>query len=155
MGVGDNLKELSKQDRNGTRTSQDIERKYNFKDMQKKVEKVENSMNSMTNVDEALSLISTNPVQNKIVTQELNKKVDNEEGKGLSENNLTDELLETITSAINNMFSGNYEDLSNKPTIPSIDGLATTEELNEKMTNVYTKEEIDKMFENLGKEETS
>lgn len=42
-------------------------------------------------VDDHLSLESTNPVQNKIVAQELYKKVDTEDGKGLSTNDYTTE----------------------------------------------------------------
>ena len=42
-------------------------------------------------VDNRLSFESTNPVQNKIVTQALDSKVDKEVGKGLSTNDFTNE----------------------------------------------------------------
>lgn len=45
--------------------------------------------------------------------------VKKEPGKGLSTNDLTDELKEKILNAGDSSFSGNYEDLYNKPTIPS------------------------------------
>lgn len=51
-------------------------------------------------VDSALSTTSENPVQNKVITVELNKKVD------------TEDLAAVATS-------GSYNDLSNKPTIDS------------------------------------
>lgn len=46
-----------------------------------------------TTVDSELNGISTNPVQNKTVYESLLNKVDKENGKGLSQNDLTDELL--------------------------------------------------------------
>jgi len=45
----------------------------------------------------------------------LANKVDKIEGKGLSTNDLTDELKEKILNAGDSSFSGNYEDLTNKP----------------------------------------
>lgn len=47
----------------------------------------------------------------------LRKKVDVVAGKGLSTNDFTDELKEKLMNAGNSSFSGNYEDLTNKPTI--------------------------------------
>lgn len=44
-----------------------------------------------------------------------NKKVDKVEGKGLSTNDLTDELKNKILNAGDSSFSGNYNDLINKP----------------------------------------
>ena len=46
-----------------------------------------------TTVDSELNGTSTNPVQNKTVYESLLNKVDKENGKGLSQNDLTDELL--------------------------------------------------------------
>lgn len=51
-------------------------------------------------VDSALSTTSENPVQNKVITVEVNKKANTED-------------LATVAT------SGNYNDLSNKPTIPT------------------------------------
>lgn len=42
-------------------------------------------------VDSSLSTTSTNPVQNKVITEELNKKVNSEAGKGLSTNDFDNE----------------------------------------------------------------
>lgn len=45
----------------------------------------------------------------------LSNKVDKVEGKGLSTNDLTDELKQKILNAGDSSFSGNYNDLINKP----------------------------------------
>lgn len=52
-------------------------------------------------------------------------KVDEVEGKGLSTNDFTDELKEKLLNAGNSSFSGDYNDLTNKPT------LITEEDINE------------------------
>ena len=57
-------------------------------------------------VDSALSTTSQNPVQNRVITNALNEKAD------------SSDLAAVATS-------GSYDDLSNKPTIPSISGLQT------------------------------
>ena len=60
---------------------------------------------------------------------ELNNKVDKVDNKGLSTNDLTDELKgkydTAYTHSQSNHFDGNYNNLTNKPNIPSINGLAT------------------------------
>lgn len=50
---------------------------------------------------------------------ELNNKVEKVEGKGLSTNDLTNDLLEKINNAGDSSFNGDYNNLTNKPTIPS------------------------------------
>lgn len=45
----------------------------------------------------------------------LNGKVDKVEGMGLSHNDLTDELKQKILTAGDSSFTGNYNDLTNKP----------------------------------------
>lgn len=42
-----------------------------------------------------------------------------EEGKGLSTNDFTDELKQKVLDAGDSTFTGNYDDLNNKPFIPS------------------------------------
>ena len=61
----------------------------------------------------------------------LEKKVDKVEGKGLSTNDLTNELLEKINSAGSSSFSGSYTDLTNKPTLNGvqINGTMTSQDL--------------------------
>ena len=59
------------------------------------------------NVDSTLSTTSTSPVQNKTITVELNKKVDSTS-------------LSTVAT------SGNYNDLTGKPTIPTVNNSTIT-----------------------------
>lgn len=77
---------------------------------------------------------------NQIVKTELNKKVDAVDGKGLSTNDLTDELLTKIQNAGDSSFSGSYNDLTDKPTIPS----KTSELTNDSgyITDVSDKEDV-------------
>ena len=44
------------------------------------------------------------------------------------------------------LFSGNYNDLTNKPTIPSIDGLATTDYVDNAVSNIVLTSEGGKKF---------
>lgn len=55
--------------------------------------------------DSQLSLESDNPVQNKVVTKELEKKVTAVEGKGLSSNDFTNEYKEQIDSLKDTSFT--------------------------------------------------
>lgn len=61
----------------------------------------------------------------------LNNKVDKVAGKGLSTNDLTDELLEKLNNAGDSSFSGAYSDLTGKPTLDGteITGTLTSEGL--------------------------
>lgn len=99
-------------------------------------------------IDTATSTTSTNAVQNKVITAALNKKVDAVSGKGLSTNDYTaaektklagiaekaevnvqsdwsatdtssDAFIKNKPSLATVATSGSYNDLSNKPTIPS------------------------------------
>lgn len=86
----------------------------------KKLDGIATGANNTT-VDDTLYSWSTNPVQNKVVTDALSKKAD-----GTTLNSHTGDTTVHITSAErtawNNKsnFSGNYNDLTNKPTIPSV-----------------------------------
>lgn len=46
-------------------------------------------------------------------------------------------------------FDGDYNSLTNKPTIPSIDGLASEDYVDDKISNTYTKNEVDNKFSTL------
>lgn len=90
---------LPKQDRNGVRTPTDLERKYNLGKTNTKVVVIESKVNDLekrTKVDNELSNDSVNAIQNKVVTEALNNKVDKEEGKQLSSNDFTNEDKESI-----------------------------------------------------------
>jgi hypothetical protein len=100
------MKELKRQDRNGTRTSEELRRRYKFKDIELTADEVE-YLKQFIEVDSFLSTSSIHPVQNKIVTAALNNKVNTEAGKGLSSNDFTDtekEKLEdlSITEGLTN-----------------------------------------------------
>lgn len=85
------MKQLSRQDRNGTRTSEELRRRYQFQDIDYTKEEIE-KLKTQLITDDHLSNTSTNPVQNKVITEALNNKVNKESGKGLSSNDFTDEL---------------------------------------------------------------
>lgn len=81
-------------------------------------------------VDSSLSTTSTNAVQNKVITTELNKKANDNQTFTVSkerENLSSGESISTVFGKISKWFSdlkavafsGSYTDLSNKPTIPS------------------------------------
>jgi hypothetical protein len=72
-------------------------------------------------VDSALSTTSENPVQNKVITTELNKKVNS-------------------SSLANVATSGSYNDLSDKPTIPTVDNAMSTTSENPVQNKVITVE---------------
>lgn len=50
-----------------------------------------------------------------LLKEKFSNKVDKVEGKGLSTNDLTNELLNKINNAGDSSFTGNYNDLTNKP----------------------------------------
>lgn len=95
------IKNLSRQDRNGTRTSEELRRRYQFQDINYTKEEIAR-MKAELIVDEHLSNESTNPVQNRTVTQALNNKVNKENGKDLSSNDFTDEYKQKVDSATSN-----------------------------------------------------
>lgn len=86
-----------------------------------------------------------------IFTQKELKTGSSTEYKVLSDNNLTDALVEKINNAGDSTFSGNYEDLTNKPDLSTyakttdmntaitsaVTGLASEEYVNNKITAVY------------------
>ena len=100
------IKNLSRQDRNCTRNSEELRRRYQFKNINYTKEQIE-ELKMQVVTDDHLSIESKNPIQNRVVTQalndkinrgELNGKVDKEEGKGLSSNDFTDEEKSSIAA---------------------------------------------------------
>jgi len=81
-------------------------------------------------VDDALSSTSTNPVQNRVITEKFASKADNKQIFTQAEsraNIVSGENISTIFGKITKWFSdmktvafsGDYQDLSNKPDIPT------------------------------------
>jgi hypothetical protein len=89
------MKQLKRQDRNGTRTSEELRRRYKLNEIEPTAEEVE-EIKKLIVVDSALSTTSTNSVQNKVVTEALNNKVNKEAGKGLSTNDFTNTLYDKL-----------------------------------------------------------
>ena len=82
---------IAKQDRNGTRTTADVERRYKLGVIPEIEDDVDDLKGKMV-VDSYLSTTSTNSVQNRVITENLNNKVTKENNKGLSTNDFTNEL---------------------------------------------------------------
>jgi hypothetical protein len=85
------IKKLARQDRAGSRTSEELRRRYQFNDIDYTKEEID-ELKKKVITDDHLSNTSTNPVQNKVITEALNNKVNKESGKGLSSNDFTDAL---------------------------------------------------------------
>ena len=98
------MKNLKRQDRNGTRTTADIERKYKLGQIDYTAQEIE-EMKKKIVVDSSLSASSSNAIANSAVTQALNTKVSKETGKGLSTNDFTDDDKEKLNSATANQHS--------------------------------------------------
>lgn len=105
------MKELKRQDRNGTRTSEELRRRYKFDNIELTMDEVE-ILKNLIKVDNALSITSTNPVQNKIITEALNHKVNVIDGMGLSSNDFTDTLKEKLDSIEENAEENIIESIS-------------------------------------------
>lgn len=102
------MKNLKRQDRNGSRTTTDIERKYKLGQIDYTAEEIEELKKKIV-VDSSLSASSNNAIANSAVTIALNNKVSKETGKGLSTNDFTDADKEKLDDAVNN-----YHTHSNK-----------------------------------------
>lgn len=91
-----------KHDRNGVRTPTDVIRRHKLGLIEPTAEEVE-ELKSERVVDSSLSTTSTNPVENRAITTNINSlarnlgnKIDKVEGKGLSTNDFTNEYKEAI-----------------------------------------------------------
>ncbi len=103
---------------------------------------------SNVTVDNVLSSTSTNPVQNKVIKSELDKKAEkNEIPTNLSSLN-EDETHMTVTAEEKKKwdgksdFDGDFESLKNKPKIP--DAIVVDAELNETSTNAIQNQAVAK-----------
>lgn len=86
---------MERQDLNGYRKPEDVPRRWNLSKIELNSEDIEKLKEEVI-CDDHLSITSTAPVQNKVITASLNNKVTKEEGKGLSSNDFTDEDAESI-----------------------------------------------------------
>lgn len=104
------MKTLSKQDRTVARTPQDVERRHRLGLIETTAQDVEDLKDDNI-VDSALSITSTHPVENRVITQALANKVNAEEGKGLSSNNFTDEYIKKINESTGSSHSHDNKDV--------------------------------------------
>lgn len=121
-------KKLARQDRNGSRTPKDLEQRYRFGEIELTAEELEALKKSIV-IDSALSVSSTNPVQNKVVTQALNNKVNAETGKGLSTNDFTTEEKNKLDGLADITVDSALSTVSTNPVQNSV----ITEALNDKV----------------------
>lgn len=99
-------------------------------------------------INDNLELIKNNQ-------KEINKKVDKEYGKGLSTNDLTNELLNKLNKAFDYSVSDHsYNDLIDKPIIPSIEGLASEEYVNNKLT-IHEENVAEKIYDGIKLKDSS
>lgn len=118
------MKEIPRIDRNGTRTSEELRRRYKLNDIDLTKDEVE-IIKTLIVVDEALSTTSTNSVQNKVVTQALNSKVNKETGKGLSTNDFTNTYKANLESATTNNHTHSNKTVLDKVTQTHLDNSHT------------------------------
>lgn len=104
------MKVLKRQDRIRTRTPEEIRRRYKLQEIEPTVEEVE-QLKKLIVVDSSLSTTSTNSVQNRVITQALNTKVNKETDKGLSTNDFTDEYKNNIDTLITNNHTHNNKSI--------------------------------------------
>ena len=81
---------------------------------------VTNGSDASVTIDSALSSSSTNPVQNKIIKSALDNKVDSSHTH--DDRYYTESEVDTLLDDkldVSDAFSGSYNDLTNKPSIPS------------------------------------
>ena len=100
------MKDLKRQDRNGSRTATDLERRYRFNQIELTKEEIEKLKTQLV-VDSSLSASSPNAIANSAVTKALNNKVNKETGKGLSSNDFTDADKKNLDDVTTNSHSHN------------------------------------------------
>ena len=135
------MKNLSRQDRNGTRTSEELRRRYQFKDINYTKEEIE-KLKLQIITDDHLSTTSKNPVQNRVVTQALNNKVGKETGKGLSSNDFTDTLLNKLNNIDGNAEENVIESISVNGTTQTIKNKKVDLQITDNFTQAY-KEQVE------------
>lgn len=79
-----------------------------------------------------------------LLKEKFSNKVDKVEGKGLSTNDLTNELLTKINNAGDSSFSGNYDDLTGKPNLTD---MATKTYVMQQLANINKKQIVTSISE--------
>lgn len=89
---------------------------------------VNSAPETLDTLQELATALGNDPNFATTVSTQIGKKVEKVEGKGLSSNDLTNELKTNYDAAYAySQAKHSYNDLTDKPAIPSIDGLATEE----------------------------
>lgn len=122
-------------------------------DLSQRVDELDD-MGANIKVDATLSDTSINPVQNKVVTQSLNEKVDKERGKRLSTNDYTDEDKNKLASLSNYDDSAVYNRIQDvESTIPTkVSSLENDSEYITQNELNPVRENADKVSEILGED---
>lgn len=100
---------------------------------------VNSAPETLDTLQELATALGNDPNFATTVSTQIGKKVDKVDGMSLTHNDLTNDLKANYDAAYNySQAKHSYNDLTDKPTIPSIDGLATTEYVDDKtsMENV-------------------
>nr|DAU69179.1 MAG TPA: Baseplate wedge protein [Caudoviricetes sp.] len=94
---------------------------------------VNSAPETLDTLQELATALGNDPNFATTVSTQIGKKVDKVDGMSLTHNDLTNELKANYDAAYTySQAKHSYNDLTDKPTIPSIDGLATTEYVDSK-----------------------
>lgn len=121
-----------KQDRSMARTATDVERRYKLGTIEDTANELAELKSEYT-VDTTLSTTSTNPVQNSVITANLNQKVNKESGKSLTSNDFTDDYKTKLDTSYSN-----YHTHSNKTVLDGISSSDITNWNNKSDLTPYT-----------------
>ena len=100
---------------------------------------VNSAPETLDTLQELATALGNDPNFATTVATQIGKKVDKVDGMSLTHNDLTNELKANYDAAYTySQAKHSYNDLTDKPTIPSIDGLATTKYVDDKAVNKYT-----------------
>ena len=91
----------------------------------------------LTQIDSVVSTSSINPIENQAITNYVNDSVAAKQDKIDSSNKLDADLVDDSNST-NKFFSGNYNDLTNKPTIPTVNNATLTIQKNGTTVKTFT-----------------
>lgn len=100
---------------------------------------VNSAPETLDTLQELATALGNDPNFATTVATQIGKKVDKVDGMSLTHNDLTNELKANYNAAYAySQAKHSYNDLTDKPVIPSIEGLATTEYVDDKAVSKYT-----------------